>query len=183
MRIFIGAIVGATALMSAQSAVSQAAGVPSSKSSPPILPSNYQLICQATISNGLNWNGAAWVAARFVEKTHLIAVGGENICFPPAGTSKAREVSEGALYTREACVNERDVGAPYLKFASENCSEYYSYRGGKWETSVSCRSNYLTMEATPDGEYHLSYIHGSLNENQLKKDSMFVEAGKCSLVK
>lgn len=75
--------------------VSMAAPVLAQKKSaeppPPVptpLPAAYQLICQASVSSGLDWVGSNWKSVQFKSETHIIQIGGPSFCSGLNATSE-----------------------------------------------------------------------------------------------
>ncbi|MFD3262720.1 hypothetical protein [Phenylobacterium ferrooxidans] len=148
---------------------------------PPLLPSSYTLVCQVEQSTGYNWQAGNWSRTNFKPDSYIVQIGGENQCKSAVGTV----TDYTSVKFREVCGNLRKIGSEYLKFMSMECLESYGNVPEQAPRIVQCHSSEETFAGAVDGWFHHTHIHGQVGARPRndEKDSLYVEVGKCSLVK
>lgn len=175
-------LIGTVAFMSV-AAPSMAQNKPAAAiPAPTPLPATYQLLCQASVSTGLDWSASDWKSVKFKPETHIIQIGSPSFCPSLKDQGGLQETVFAEFRTRKVCGNIRTVGEPLIPIASQQCSEFYSWKDRAWHVSLSCDGDH-TLRAELNGWYHMTYLHGDLSVAQDRKDSLSVEAGKCSVIR
>lgn len=149
-----------------------------------LMPLQYTLVCQSQTKVGVNWSMGKWHKVEFnPAAARIFVVGGaDNYCLETVQHPPAKGLIE--LNRRPVCVESGRVGEKMDGLHHNTCDEVYTKPHGAWGVTLECRNPTLVMNARPDGWYHLSLIHNDVEDAaSAEKDSMFVEVGKCSVVK
>lgn len=146
----------------------------------PLMPIEYSLLCEGEQATGFNWVNGQWVKTNYKPDRYLIIQSLENECYfgvRPDRTLKG----ESILFSREVCLNIREVGKEFRPKQSEKCTEFYVEADGKWRRQFSCDGFIHNIEGNFEGSFRR--IAGSnLHDDVPKKDSMVLEVGRCSRI-
>jgi hypothetical protein len=148
----------------------------------PWLPADYTIVCDSRQVSGFNWEHGDWHQSQFKPLQHIIRKTKDNYC----GTfveSSAPKWAERFATWRKICLNVRNAGKEYRPNLSTVCRENYTKSKNGWDITIQCDDP--VMHLKPGSWYHSAFIHDDLSETPPKdyKDSLFVEVGKCALLK
>lgn len=146
----------------------------------PVMPDQYSLLCEGEQATGFNWVGGQWVKANFRADRYIVVRSPENECLFGAKLDTVLR-GEDFFFSREACLNIREIGKEFNPKLSEKCTEYYVLIEKKWVKQFSCDGLLYDFEGNFDGGFR-RISESSVNDDIPRKDSMVLEVGKCSRI-
>ncbi len=142
------------------------------------LPDEYTILCSAEKTTGFNWRNGEWKLVQFKNSQRLIVVSKENECY---GDQRGDiDMEEFDYHIKFVCLTERELGKEYDP-VPYYCEERYRERTR--ESEITCESPQMIL--SPNGWYHYGVIFGDISNapKDGRKDSLYVEVGKCSMIK
>lgn len=141
-------------------------------------PEEYTMLCQTEQSTGMNWRNGGWVQVDFKLDQKLVVVKSTNECWQEIDVEVRQMTPDVAV--REICLNSRKFGDPYDAAKSVNCSEIRTTDS----IQIQCYNAATSARYIVDGRFVASSISGVITDPApaTGRDSLFVEAGRCSLV-
>ncbi|WP_421731877.1 hypothetical protein [Brevundimonas sp.] len=138
----------------------------------------YTMLCQTEQSTGMNWRGGRWEPVEFTLEQKLVTVKSTNECWQEID-SELRQMT-ASVEVREICLNSRKFGESYDPKASQKCSEIRM----TGNVQIQCYNAATSARYIVDGRFVASSISGVITDPApaTGRDSLFVEAGRCSLV-
>ena len=141
----------------------------------------YSTLCIEENSVGFNWRDNKWIKTGFIGSKYLV----KKISHSELKEWQKKELyDENYLYLdrkddefriMKNYYNIRRFGDKFIPLFNQTCSELWD---GKELESIQC-PNFIFK---PDGYFHRSSIHGSLDEKDDYKDSLSLSYGKCSKI-